>query len=277
VTIHDTTPPRVLSALTDGSSTLNLAFSEPVDVTSGTNPANYVVQPDVPLKAITLSLDHAVASVNFGTPLAEGTSYTVALKGIKDASPAGNAIAATTQPFNAENIVYLLADATLPQGAVKATPLGLPVRKRDPWTMNLLVKADAKPDHRVVLAGFGQPEDAQGAGAGARYLAVFPDDIEFWCGGKNLKTNSPLDLGRWQMLTATYNGDTLALYKDGEPIGKQRLGFNADAEPVVTVGATDPWEHAHTFAGSVKNFTLRRGALDDQGVKKLFEDNPPPP
>jgi alpha-mannosidase len=277
VTIHDTTAPLVLSALTDGTTTLNVAFSEPMDVATATDPANYAIQPPVTVKAITLSPEHTTATVSLGAPLAEGTSYTVALKGIKDASPAGNPLAATSQPFNAENIVYTLADATLPEGAVKTSPQGLPVLKRDPWTMNLLVKADAKADHRVVLAGFGKPEDAQGAGAGARYLAIFPDDIEFWCGGKNLKTNSPLDLGRWQMLTATYNGDSVALYKDGEPIGKQRIGFGADAEPVVTVGASDPWDHAHTFAGSVRNFTIRRGALGDKEVKKLFEDNPPAP
>ncbi len=275
VTIHDTTPPHVLSALTDGPSTLNLAFSEPVDAATGTNLANYTVQPEVAVKAVALSPDHTVASLSFGAPLADGTGYTVALKGIKDASPAGNPLAATSQPFNAENIVYTLADTTLPQGAVQASPPGLPVLKRDPWTLNLLVKADAKPDHRVLLAGFGQSGDAQGAGS--RYIAIFPDDIEFWSGGKNLKTNSPLDLGRWQMLTATYDGDSIALYKDGEPIGKQRAGFGGDAEALVNVGATDPWEHAHTFSGRVKDFTLRRGALDAQEVKKLFEDHPPPP
>ena len=276
VAIHDTTPPHVLSALTDGPATLDLALSEPMDVATATDPANYTIQPAAELKTITLSPDHAAAMLSFSAPLASRMSYTVALKGIKDASPAGNRLAPVTQPFNAENIVYTLAAATLPEGAVKASPPGLPVLKRDPWTMNLMVKTAVAPKQRVVLAGFGSPEDANGAGAGARYIALFPEDIEFWCGGKNLKTNSSLDLGRWQMLTATYNGDSAALYKDGEPIGRQRIGFGADAGPVVTIGAADPWDHAHTFAGSVANFTLRRGALNDKEVRKLFQETTPP-
>jgi hypothetical protein len=175
-----------------------------------------------------------------------------------------------TKPFNADNIVYSLASAKLPAEAVSTPVFGLPVLRKDAWTMNVFVMTDVKPKHREILTGFGKPEDKNGAGSGARYLAIFPDDIEFWHGAKNVKTNSPLDLGRWQMLTVTYNGDSIALYKEGEPIGKERIGLGADADSIVSVGASDPWDHQQTFEGSIKNFTLRRGALSDKDVKALF-------
>ena len=59
------------------------------------------------------------------------------MKGLKDASPAGNLLAATAPPFNCgEPLFTTLTNATLPSGAVRASPPGLPVLKRDPWTMN---------------------------------------------------------------------------------------------------------------------------------------------
>ena len=80
------------------------------------------------------------------------------------------------------------------------------------------------------------------------------------------------------MLTVTYNGDSVSLYKDGELIGKQRIGFGADADPILTVGRDrSVGPRAPRLRAGVKNFTIRRGALDDQEVKKLFEDNPPTP
>jgi alpha-mannosidase len=275
VNIHDTTPPQVVNVLTDKANALVLDFSEPLASATATAAGNYTIQPAVSVSKITLSPDGLRITLAFGAPLTPGTAYTIALHGIKDNSPAGNAIQPVTKPFNAENIVYKLASAELPGEAVTSQVFGLPVLKREPWTMNLLLKTDAKPKDRVILAGFGQPNDEKGAGAAARYLAVFPEDIEFWCGGKNLKTNSPIDLGRWQMLTATYDGDSLALYKDGEPIGKERIGFGMDAGGSVSVGPIDPWDHQRSFAGSVKDFTIRRGALGEKEVKQLFEQNKP--
>jgi hypothetical protein len=234
---------------------------------------NYTIQPEVPVSKITLSPDGTVAILAFASPLAAGTSYTVTLNGIKDTSPAANQIVPVTEPFNADNIVYRLSSAKLPDQAVTTSVADLPIHKKDAWTMNVFVQADAPPKHREILVGFGKPEDKDGAGAGARYLALFPNDIEFWHGGKNLKTNSPLDLGRWQMLTVTYSGDTVALYKDGEPIGRERTGLAADADSIVCVGASDPWDHQNAFVGSIKDFTLRRAALNDKEVKALFDQS----
>jgi alpha-mannosidase len=268
ITIHDTTPPQLVSIVSDQANSLSLGFSEPLNAPTASDVNNYTIQPPDPVNKITLSPDGTVATLTFARPLVSGIPYTVALHGIKDTSPALNEMAPTTRPFNAENIVYSLASAKFPGQAVSTPVSGLPVHKKDAWTMNVFAMADAKPAHREILVGFGKAEDK--SGGGARYLALFPEDIEFWHGGKNVKTNSPLDLGRWQMLTVTYNGDSIALYKDGEPIGKERAGLGSDADSIVNVGASDPWEHQNSFEGSIKDFTIRRGALSDREVKALF-------
>jgi alpha-mannosidase len=277
VTIHDETPPQLLSIHTGNHvNALDLGFSEPLSPAAAADPDNYTIQPAVPVSKITLSPDGLNVTVNFGAPLTPGTPYTVALHGVKDASPAGNQIAQITHPFNAENIVYTLASADLPKEAVTAAVPDLPALKRDNWTMNLFVRTDSKPKGRILIAGFGQTRESEGKGDQERYISVSGDGIHFWDGGKDINTNSPLDPARWQMITVTYDGYTLAIYKDGQPIGKAKVGFSADAEATVSVGPMDPWDHQRVFQGSVRDFTIRRGNLNDGEVKKLFETTKAP-
>jgi alpha-mannosidase len=276
VNIHDTTAPRLVSALTSGPDTLELRFSAPLKAASACNPANYSIQPLALVKKITLAPDGVDVTLTSDKPLNPGTGYAVALHGIEDASPAGNQIAPVTVPFNAQNIVYTLDSADLPGGAVTKPVSNLPVLRNDHWTMNLFVKTGATPRGRVLIAGFGPPSEDEGKGGSERYIAVADDGIRFWSGGTDIKTNSPIDLGRWQMLTATYDGDTLALYKDGQAIGKSRKNFSANADGNVSVGPLDPWDHQRIFQGSVRDFTIRRENLTKTEVKKLFETTKAP-
>jgi hypothetical protein len=77
------------------------------------------------------------------------------------------------------------------------------------------------------------------------------------------------------MLTATYDGTTLTLYKDGETITKKDLRFAAKARGEVGVGPLDPWVHQHQFHGGVRNFTIQRVALTDDEVRKLCDETKP--
>jgi alpha-mannosidase len=276
VNIHDTTPPQVASILTHNPETLEIDFSAPLKPASASDLRNYTIEPAAAVKKITPAADGLGVTISFASPLSSGAGYTVSLHGIEDASPAGNRIAPVTKPFNVENIVYTLNSAELPGGAVTAPVSGLPVLKNDNWTMNLFVKTAAKPNGRVLIAGFGPAADDNDKGGSERYIEVSTDGIRFWPGGKDFITNSPLDLGRWQMLTATYNGDTLALYKDGQVIGKSRMGFSADADGTVSAGPLDPWDHQRTFQGSVRDFTIRRENLTSAEVKQLFETSKAP-
>ncbi len=277
VNIHDNTPPRLVSVLTNTPDTLNLGFSAPLNPTVASDIGNYTIQPQAAVKKITPTPDGLGVTLTFAAPLSPVTAYTISVHGIKDASPAGNLIQPITKPFSAQNVVYTLASAELPGGAVTTSVSGLPVLKTDNWTVNLLVKTDAKPNGRVIIAGFGQREGEQGSGMDARYFAVFRDGITFWYAGHghDVASKSPLDLGRWQMLTATYNGNSISLYKDGEPIAQTRVGLKADSQNIVSVGGPDPWEHKNTFQGSIKDFTIRRGALTDREVRRFFEETKP--
>lgn len=272
VTVDDHTPPRLLDLRASSSeNALQLRFSEPVTAATAADASNYSVTPALAISRAVPSEDGTGVTLTLTQPLDSDVSYTLSVRGVRDRSPQANLIVAAAQPFNAGNIIYRLPEATLPAGAVEARPAGLPINPADGWTMNILVRAEAKPKGKLLLAGFGQTAaDGESAGA-SRYFAVFPDGIRFWYEGGDFRTNSPLDLGRWQMLTATYDGQRLTLYKDAAPIAQREQTFNAQAEALVSVGANDPWDHRRRFAGAVRSFTVRRGALSAAEVKALFE------
>lgn len=276
VTVHDQEPPRLLDAVAGKpGNTLELTFSEPLTPATAEDVRNYTFQPALALARAVPSADGHRVALTFAGPLAPGTAYTLALSGLKDTSPGGNTIRPVTQPFNARNIVYTFNAPQLPAGGVKTSVIALPLLKTDHWTMNALVKADRPPDGPVIIAGFGQDKDPV-AGSSSRYFAVHRDGIRFWLATDgDVKTNSPLDLGRWQMLTATYDGDTLAIYKDAAPIMKKRISMHADSEPNVSVGTVDPWDHQRVFPGSVQNFTIRRGALNESEIRQLLTETRP--
>ena len=273
VTVHDQTPPRLLDAVAGKQgNTLELTFSEPLAAGPAQDPENYVIHPPLALASATPSADGRKVLLTFGQPMAAGTAYSLALRGLQDTAPGGNTIQPVARQFNARNIVFTF-NAQVPPGGVRQTVAGLPILKTDHWTMNALVKADVKPAGRVLIAGFGPDAGEDGS---SRYFAVFPDGIRLWLGAQGeVRTNSPLDLGRWQMLTATYNGETLSVYKDGQPIMKRRLGLASDSEASVSVGTVDPWDHQQVFNGSVQDFTIRRGALDENEVKLLLGETRP--
>jgi len=276
VTVRDQTPPQLLNVLGDeNKNTLDLKFSEPLSPATATDPGNYKIKPATTVSSVTQSPDGWHVTLTLGAALTQGTAYTVTVHGLKDTSPAGNVIAPVTRPFNARNIVYTLKSAQLPARTVNTTAAGLPVQKADHWTINLLVKSTVKPVGGELIAGFGQIKSDTESPGGSRYFAVYPDGLRFWMGGDDVKSGSPLDLNRWQMLTAVYDGTTLTLYKDGETIEKRDLDFSADADTAINVGAIDPWDHRRQFEGAVRNFTIRRVAMTDDEVKKLYDQIKP--
>src|SRR5204863_9887647 len=134
----------------------------------------------------------------------------------------------------------------------------LPIKGSDPWTLNLFVKIDKQPPNRTVIAGFGACEGkADGA---ARYLCKFANGVHFWSHHSDLEGNAPLDLDRWQMLTATCDGTTLRLYKDGKLLGEREVHL-ADEQPIVTIAPLDPWDHKRQFEGEIRELTIWNAAL----------------
>ncbi len=277
VEIHDHSPAQLLTVLAKQSlDAIELTFSKPVDPATAVDPKNYGVQPALEISKITRAPDGRNVTVEFAAPIPAGTVYALSVHGIKDTTASGNAMGPTQLPFNAENIVYTLKAARLPAQPVKAPVAGLPLQKSDAWTMNVLVNPSRAPTGQTVIAGFGLDKDNPDGGT-SRYFAVFNDDIRFWSANRDVATNSPLEVGRWQMLTATYDGRTLSLYKDGDPIGNKDIVLSDDPDASVNIGQPDPWNHQQRFQGAVQAFTIQRGALTASGVKQLFAKTKPTP
>jgi len=275
IEIHDNTPPTLNSLLAEKNmNALHLTFSKALDPATAVDPQNYVVEPALAISQVTPSPDGREVTVTFAKPIPAGTDFTLKVSGLKDRSANGNMIAPTALPFDAQNIAYAFKSAQLPTKGLKSKVAGLPLSKNDAWTMNVLVKPDRAPEDRIIIAGFGLDEDNSDGGT-SRYFAVIDNGLRFWSANRDVVTRSPLEVGRWQMLTATYNGRTLTLYKDGASIGRKDVELSDDASSFVNIGTPDPWEHERSFHGAIQSFTIRRGALTPAEVKELFAKTKP--
>jgi alpha-mannosidase len=275
ITIQDSTPPQLTDILADKNGTdVSLTFNKKLDPSTAGNPKNYAVSPSFPVSTATLAADGQHVTLSFGAPLVAGTSYSMALSGLTDTSPSHNALVPVTVPFNAQNILYRVDTATLPDQGISAPLTGLPLKKTDNWTMNVLVKPDTAPEDRTIIGGFGDDSNNPTPGLG-RYFAVFQDGIRLWASNQDVTTNSPIQVGAWQMLTATYDGHTIVVYKDGEVIGKRDVDLSDDTQGNVNIGKPDPWDHKRLFHGSVQAFTIRRGAMTADDVKTLYGQTKP--
>ena len=275
IEIHDLAPPAVARAVVEtNETTLKLTFSKPLDSVTALEATNYSVQPALAITNISQSPEGLEVFLSFAEPLPAGTEYTLSLSGIKDRTTNGIMMLPATQLFRAQNIVYALKSAQLPAESVRTNVACLPMRKDDAWTMNVLVKPERAPENRTVIAGFGRASERAPEGAG-RFFSVSDDSLNFWSARRGVQTGSPLEEGRWQMLTATYDGTTLRLYKDGDPIGSEDIELSDDREASVAIGAPEPSRRRPSFQGAVQSFTIRLGALNGEEVKQLFAKTKP--
>lgn len=263
--IHDTTPPKVASAVAlQGLSEATVRFTEPVAKETANEAANYQFGSGVTVKSATLDEDGRSVALTLDRPLGQDETAQLTVRGVKDA--AGNAVAATI-PVMAGGRVF--ASPPLQPHTPKTFDVAdLPTGAHDPFTINLFCRMDRQPENRTVIAGFGRATDGQ-TGTG-RYLSKFANGIHFWSANQDVDTTVPLDLGRWQMLTAVYDGQTMRLYKDGRAIAEQPISLNDD-EARVHVMPRDPWEHERIFDGDVRDLTIWKQALSPDAVRTLYE------
>ncbi|HEV2695217.1 MAG TPA: glycoside hydrolase family 38 C-terminal domain-containing protein [Verrucomicrobiae bacterium] len=278
IEIHDLAPPTVVSGLVENNQkSLKVVFSKPLDPATATDVKNYVVQPPLPVSQAALSADGRKVTLTFASPIPADTDLNLNISEVKDKSTNGNVIVPVALPFNVQNVVYSLKSAQLPADNAKIQVPGLPLKKNDTWTLNLLVKPEsAVTTNRILIAGFGQRGDNRNGGTG-RYFTAFDGKINFGAGRRGVQSGSPLESGSWQMLTATYDGKTLSIYKNGDPIGIREMELANDAEPYVNLGSTDASVRGTIFNGKVQAFTIRRNALTDDEVKRLYAAAKPVP
>jgi alpha-mannosidase len=150
---------------------------------------------------------------------------------------------------------------------IKDVP-GLPIKSGDAWTINLSARADKAPQNRTLIAGFGRC--TQGTDGGARYLAKWQSGLHFWSDNRDATSHAPFDVGPWQMLTATYDGHVVRLYKDGKQVGEHET-LLADDQNVVNIAPIDPWEKERRFSGEIRDFTIWDQALGADAIATLAE------
>jgi alpha-mannosidase len=261
--VQDHTPPSVTRiGAAFRSPVLRVEFSEPVDA-SAVDGTHYTFMPALNVVRGTLSPDRRSALLTLSTPPETGKSYVVSIIGVRDASPAGNMMQVASTSFSVQGPVYTLEQVAPEQRGTPISVPGLPARAKDPWTVNVFVRAGKQPPNRTLIAGFGRLDNL-GDGVG-RYLAKFSGGIQFWTHNRDVPTRIPLSLNQWQMLTATYDGSTLRIYKDGQKLAERKVDL-ADDDRVVTLAPKDPWEHERQFDGELRLFTVWNQALDEDAL-----------
>lgn len=89
----------------------------------------------------------------------------------------------------------------------------------------------------------------------------------------DIPSGVPFDLGKWQMVTATFDGQAVRLYKNGVEI-KSGPATLSDAQPVVNIGSAGPWGNGHKFSGKVQGFTVWNRALAPASLRALLATGP---
>ncbi len=272
IEIKDTTAPTItrVSALFQ-SPKVRVEFSEPVDG-SAAEASHYAVEPAIAVSTVELSKDRRSATVTLASAPEVKKTYGIKVQGVKDGSPAGNVIKAASVEFSVAGPVYTLAEVSAAQKGtqIKDVP-GLPVHGNDPWTMNMFVRMDKQPSNHTVIAGFGNCADEKDGGA--RYIAKFAGGVHFWARNRDVSGRTPFDLNRWQMITATYDGTVLRLYKDGAQIGERPVKL-VDEANVINIAPMDPWDKMYQFSGDIRGLTIWGSALGAEAIESLKGTGP---
>lgn len=262
VEASDNIAPKVVEASVIRSLKVGtLVFSERVDKASAEDVASYAIGEAKPLAA-TLLPDGRTVDLTLAELPGEGAA-SISVGGVTDLN--GNK--ADGAPVSAANVGPVFEAPILEPGATSKFESNAPTGAKEPWTINLWLLIDKQPEDRTLIAGFGRVKEGQ-EGKG-RYLAKFPNGIELWSDQRDVATRVPLDVRKWQMLTATYDGHAVRLYKNGQPIGR-RVVTLADDVSEVNVLPVDAWEGQRKVDGEVQRFTVWKQALAPKAVEIMY-------
>jgi alpha-mannosidase len=274
IEVKDTTAPTVVSA--EGTpQQVQVTFSKRVAKPSAEGAGHYRFAPPLSVVATHLSDDGRTVTLTLSTSAAPGTGsaeYHLTVTGVTDVSPSANAVVAASVPVAMAKPVFTVptftADGT--NELVRPAP-GVHTKAGQPWSINCFVHPSADPDGQTVIAGFGHcADDTDGVG---RYLCFFPPGLHYWSRNQDVDTDVPLAVGKWQMLSAVYDGHVVTMFKDGQEIGRTEVALTDD-EAVARLAPADPWSRQHRFAGDIRDFTLWNVPLSAQGVKAMWESRP---
>ena len=271
--INDTTAPVLTSASAlSGALSISVAFSKPVQKESAETVSNYVLSPkDDEVLAANLDADQRTVTLTLAQLLPKDAKPELTVKGVTDLAPAANKIVPKSTPVTIQSPVVtvdrFVADGNTTREFKSPDVSG---RSQSPWTISFFVRVDQQPEDRTLIAGFGTNRD-QTSGAG-RFICKFQEGIHYWSRNQDV-TGTDLDTGRWQLLTATYDGSTLSLYKNGTLIKDQPLELSDD-DTTVRLAPPDPWDHSRRFKGEIRNFQIWPVALKAADVSAMMAGMP---
>lgn len=271
VQVSDQTAPHVLRAeAVFNQPTIRVAFSEPLEKASAIDPKNFTIEPEGAVRNAVIEEPTQRVVLTLDAPLLPNFAHKLRIHNVRDNSPARNAIIDASVPIIAPTPVYRLKELkSEDRGKSLSLDGGLPTKAGDAWTLNMFVRTDKEPPNRTIIAGFGAcGGSSPQADATGRYICKFSSGVHFWAHHADLQGNAPLDLGRWQMLSATYDGKTLRLYKDAKLLSERQAAF-ADDDAVVNIAPLDPWDKRRQFDGQVRELTIWNAALDEEGLRTV--------
>ncbi len=273
IQVHDTTPPSIVKA--DGAHELGfvkVTFSEPVSADSAESLSNYQFASHATITSAKLQPDHRTVELLVEGANAVTQTDQITVTGVKDLSMAGNA-SHSTADVSGHGAIFTSPELEPKTARTFSQIKSMPIHGSDPWTLNLFCKIDNQPEDRTIIAGFGRSIDGR-TGTG-RYFTKFAQGINFWISSRDVRTSVPIDLGKWQMLTASYDGHTIRVYKNAELIGQQNVILENDNSQV-RVMPLDAWERKRKFDGEVDKLTIWDTDLPAAAIKRLYESNKHP-
>ncbi|MGD1916782.1 MAG: glycoside hydrolase family 38 C-terminal domain-containing protein [Phycisphaerales bacterium] len=270
VRVDDRTPPRVTEVLAlYETPQIRVAFSEPVRELA---PGAVAIEPNIEVSDVRMMPGGCGAMIELASPPAVAKPYNIRLDGIQDRSPARNELETTSRPFIISGPVFALdeIDKSMYGSIIEDVP-NLPVDAGDSWTINVWTRFDEQPSNRSILIGFGNC-DAR-VGGQSRYFAKFASGVHLWSHNQDVSSRTPYESGRWQMITATYDGQIGRLYRNGELIGERAIRLADDAS-VIHISPADPWDYRYRYDGELARFTIWEEALTEQAIQTLLGEAP---
>ena len=275
VRVNDTTPPALVEARSDGfTPVVQASFNEPVNAAT-VNPASFRLQsaPGVTVQSVNLGADGRTLTMQLNAPLPRGAGVALASPGVTDLSPRANASAATPRAVRVGAIVEELQTRTFDGkgNGFSVSETALPTAGTASWTMNQWVWMENQPKDLTVIGGFGSGGDQTGK---QRFLIKNGGNIYFWGSNIDINAGVPFDLNRWQMVTVSYDGQTVRIYKDGREIKSEAARLN-NAEGQARLAPPSPWGEGGRFTGKIAGFEVYPSALSPANIAILSQRTKP--
>lgn len=150
----------------------------------------------------------------------------------------------------------------------------LPVGATNSWSINVFVYADVQLPDLTVIAGFGDPYGTNPQGGvlvgEERYVMNHLGGPFFWGNGDpDLSTAAKYEPQKWNMITVTYDGSTLKMYKsvindEVVEIGSKATSF-VNASNAIYLNPVK-WNH---FIGKIDEFSIWSGVLTQAQMLQL--------